>query len=131
MSEKSDNRRRYPRTIFSDIDGVFGQYFNPGKKRAPLTVQILNICEEGLFFSLHHDQAEILKEGDTLRFVSIKIWETVILVTNIKVTVVWLCRDIKTNDIGVGCKINKISDTSRSIIRQIVDFRERMVLKAD
>ncbi|MBN2425424.1 MAG: PilZ domain-containing protein [Calditrichaceae bacterium] len=124
MEDSYEDRRRFPRVLFSVSDGVYGQYFIKGRKQELHTAYILNLSEDGLFFTTRKDNVPTFQKDDILNFLTLKIWKAKQLIINIEMKVAWVGQvDDYDDNVGVGCRFTKISDASRESIRKIVELK--------
>ena len=115
-----ENKREHPRVSFTVSDGIVARFLASEDNHELQTAYILNLSEGGLFFTMRKDQSNMIKEGDSLRFVEIKKWRTNHFLVNIQANVVWQGNIPDYDSIGIGCKFNNISDKNLQNIKELV-----------
>jgi hypothetical protein len=127
MAIDYSDRRKFPRVVFSVSEGVIGKFFISSKKNDIWTAYILNLSEDGLFFTLRSDQRTLIKKDDILNFISIKMWGNVQSLVNIQMRVMWTGWQEEGDNIGIGCKFIEISDTSKKSISKLIEQKLSIV----
>jgi c-di-GMP-binding flagellar brake protein YcgR len=121
MREKTTERRKYQRLLFSDDHNIVVSFRITGVRHAPIKALILNISQGGLFFTLTGRDRKLVKKGDQLQIVQIIKAENISLPVDIEAEIVWIMDNSSLEHIGIGTQFININDDVKLQIKKLID----------
>lgn len=121
MNNKSENRRKHQRAIFSIDDDIKGVFTVPGSEKKAFTAHILNISEGGIQITLDRKDEKKLSMGEFVVLLQIKGPDPLKYLVNIDAQVKWILSHEILEHIGAGCEFKNISKSSCEQIAAFVE----------
>ena len=98
------DRRRFKRTMFSKHDQIMAFLVIPEHSPQPIVVQLMNIGEGGILFTLRSGRAVDIQDGQTVVFKEISNNDNQKFQLDIEAEIIWVMEDFTTEYTGVGTR---------------------------
>jgi hypothetical protein len=116
------DRRRFKRTLFSKNDQIMAFLVIPEHAPQPIVVQIMNIGEGGILFTLRSGRAVDIRDGQTVLFKEISNNDNQKCKLDVEAEVIWVLEDFAAEYTGVGARFLNINNPE--IRNKIIDCIE-------
>ena len=123
MQQNSD-RRKFERIFFSKQDEVMASLVIPDYSEKPIAVQVLNIGQGGIFFTVRSIRKVNLKIGQTVIFKEIYDNSNHVFTLDANAKIIWIMDDESQEYTGVGSKF--IESEVENLQEKLTDYLERL-----
>ena len=122
MSLESDDRRRYPRTIFSSKEKIIVTFQIVDSDKT-IEGNLMNLGSAGLSASAKRSNGQLLREGIRLVLKEVSEFEPLKFMADLEMKIVWMLDNNYLESVGFGCEFLGMQPDLEEKIRQFIASR--------